>query len=209
VYRFLVCVRWSVVFFSALVFFAPRDFAQNAATQSGVAPSNSSQLPAANPATDDAAAKAAARKKRFEEAKKHLENSASQPQSGAAASSSCSYSQSDLSLSPALVNMVVGNTQRFSLFDLAGHKLTAQADWSVSDSSIAEIRVEGGEPVLTSKQKGTVRVQARVDSHSAESTVNVIAPEDMKPGTIRWSTPNNPCAKTTEIKIAVPSGGVR
>jgi len=157
------------------------------------------------PATEDAAAKAAERKKRFEEAKKRLENSAPQPQSGtASSSSSCSYSQSDLSLSPALVNMVVGNTQRFSLFDLAGHKLTAQADWSVSDSSIAEIRVEGGEPVLTSKEKGTVRVQARVDSHSAESTVNVIAPEDMKPGTIRWSTPSSPCSKTTKIIPAVP-----
>ena len=34
--------------------------------------------------------------------------------------------------------MLVGNTQHFSLFDLAGHKLTSQADWTVSDSSIAD-----------------------------------------------------------------------
>lgn len=195
------------VLLSAHVLFAWHASAQNAQTQSTAVPSNSSQPGPASSATEDAAGKAAERKKRFEEAKERLENSASQPQSGTAsssASSSCSYSQSDLSLSPALVNMVVGNTQRFSLFDLAGHKLTAQADWSVSDSSIAEIRVEGGEPVLTSKEKGTVRVQARVDSHSAESTVNVIGPEDMKPGTVRWSTPNHPCSKTKEIKVAVP-----
>jgi plastocyanin len=205
-----MCHLLTVVLLSAAVFFAPSASAQNGQTQSTAVPSNSSQPGPANSATEDAAAKAAERKKRFEETKKRLENSASQPQRGtASSSSSCSYSQSDLSLSPALVNMVVGSTERFSLFDLAGHKLTAQADWSVSDSSIAEIRVEGGEPVLTSKEKGMVRVQARVDSHSAESTVNVIAPEDMKPGTIRWSTPNNPCNKTTEIKIAVPSGGTR
>jgi plastocyanin len=204
-HRLSMCHLLTVVLLSADVFFAPSASAQNGQTQSSAVPLNSSQPGPASSATEDAAAKAAERKKRFEEAKKRLENSAPQPQSGtASSSSSCSYSQSDLSLSPALVNMVVGNTQRFSLFDLAGHKLTAQADWSVSDSSIAEIRVEGGEPVLTSKEKGTVRVQARVDSHSAESTVNVIAPEDMKPGTIRWSTPSSPCSKTTKIIPAVP-----
>jgi plastocyanin len=204
-HRFSMCHLLTVVVLSADAFFAPSASAQNGQTQSSAVPSNSSQPGPASSATEDAAAKTAERKKRFEEAKKRLENSAPQPQSGtASSSSSCSYSQSDLSLSPALVNMAVGNTQRFSLFDLAGHKLTAQADWSVSDSSIAEIRVEGGEPVLTSKEKGTVRVQARVDSHSAESTVNVIAPEDMKPGTIRWSTPSSPCSKTTKIIPAVP-----
>jgi hypothetical protein len=203
-HRFSTCHVLTLVLLSAAVFFVPSASAQNGQTQSTAVPSNSSQPGPASTATEDAAAKAAERKKRFEEAKKRLENSAPQPQSATASSSSCSYSQSDLSLSPALVNMVVGNTQRFSLFDLAGHKLTAQADWSVSDSSIAEIRVEGGEPVLTSKEKGTVRVQARVDSHSAESTVNVIAPEEMKPGTIRWSTPSSPCSKTTKIIPAVP-----
>ena len=206
-HRFLPRHRLSVLL-SAL-FFTPCTRAQNSPTPAPETASNSSQSAPAGAATEDAAAKAAERKKRFEETKKRLENSSSQPQSGGDSGSSCSYSTNDLSLSPALVNMVVGETQRFSLFDLAGHKLTEKADWSVSDSSIADIRVEGGGPVLTSKQKGTVRVQARVDTHSAESTVNVIGAEDMKPGTIRWSLPPTPCGKIKGIAVAVPSGGAR
>ena len=206
---FFFCRRLIVVSFLAAACFALRTPGQNAQPQSPAATSNSPQSAPPSTAADDAAAKAAERKKRFDEAKKRLENSASQQQNGSDAAASCSYSPNDLSLSPALVNIVVGETQRFSLFDQAGHKLTAQADWSVSDSSIAELHVESDGPVLTSKQKGTARVQARVDAHSAEATVNVISAEEMKPGTIRWSAPPTPCAKTKGIVVAVPSGGVR
>lgn len=156
----------------------------------------------------DEAAKATERKKRFEEEKRRLENAGPRPQTASqpqAASSDCHASPDDLSLSPNLVNMLVGDTQRFSLFDVAGHKLTSQADWSVDDSSVADLSSEGGTPVLTAKQTGTVRLTARVFSHYAEATVNVIAPEDMKPGTIRWSAPPVPCFKPAGIYQAVPT----
>lgn len=78
-------------------------------------------------AQDLAAAKAAERKKHFDELKKKLENEnpRAQEQPSGSASNSSQESHNELSLSPVLVNMLVGQTQRFSLFDFAGHKLTS------------------------------------------------------------------------------------
>jgi hypothetical protein len=174
------------------------------------------QTPSAQPGTTPTsgtastspdAAKAAERKRRFEEEEQRLENAAPQPQppgQSAAQGGNCQSSPDDLMLSPNLVNMLVGETQQFSLFDVAGHKLTSRAEWSVSDSSTADLTVEGGIPVLTSKRTGTVRVTARVDARSVEATINVITPEDMKPGTVRWSSPSNPCTKPARVVPAVP-----
>ena len=91
--------------------------------------------------------------------------------------------------------MLVGEIQGFSVFDLAGHKMTFQAEWSVSDSAIADLTMRDDLPFLTGRQIGSVRVIARVDTHSTEATVNVIALEDMKPGTIRWQVPPIRCAQ--------------
>jgi hypothetical protein len=181
------------------LFFSPTAGAQGTSTS-----------PAANANTqstaDSAVTKAAERKKRFDEVKKKLENSDPHPQeqSKNSPSNSSPVSPNNLSLSPNLVNMLVGNTQRFSLFDLAGHKLTSQADWTVSDSSIAELSVIDGVPTLASKQIGTVHVRARIDSRSAETVVNVITPEQMKPGTILWQAPPVTGFKPVQIVPAVP-----
>ena len=188
------------------LFFSPTAGAQATSTS-----------PAANANTqstaDSAVTKAAERKKRFDEAKKKLENSDPHPQeqsknslsnSSPVSPNNLSLSPNNLSLSPNLVNMLVGNTQRFSLFDLAGHKLTSQADWTVSDSSIAELSVIDGVPTLASKQIGTVHVRARIDSRSAETVVNVITPEQMKPGTILWQAPPVTGFKPVQIVPAVP-----
>lgn len=128
-------------------------------------------------------------------------------QSAGSAATTSKFSPNDLSLSPILVNMLVGETQHFSLFDYAGHKLTSQADWSVSDPSIAELTVVNGEPALPSKQTGTVTVRATVDARSSEATVHVITPEEMRPGTVRWQAPTRPGSKTIQVVPAVPSGG--
>jgi hypothetical protein len=195
------------LFSSALIlvphlFFSPLAGAQATSTPP---PANSS----APSSTGSAAAKAAERKKHFTEAEKKLENSDPQEQSKNSPSNSLHVSPNDLSLSPKLVNMLVGNTQRFSLFDFAGHKLTSQAEWTVSDSSVAEMSVINGVPTLVSKQTGTVLVRARFDGRSAEATVNVIKPGEMKPGTILWQAPSVPGFKPIQIVPAVPSRGTR
>jgi hypothetical protein len=176
--------------------------AQTPSSQSGASSTSSSASP-----SSDSATKAADRKRRFEQEKERLESAGPRPQAptqSAAQSDNCHASPDDLMLSPNLVNMLVGETQRFSLFSVAGHKLTSQADWSVSDSSTADLTVEGGVPVLTSKRTGSMRVSARVGGRSVEATINVIAPEDMKPGTVRWSSPSPPCTKPVRIVQAVP-----
>jgi hypothetical protein len=202
-------LRAPSLFSSALILVPHLFFSPLAGAQAASAP------PAANlstPSTPDAGAgKAAERKKRFDEAKKKLENSDPRPQEPSKNSpSNSSYgSPYDLSLSPALVNMLVGNTQHFSLFDLAGHKRTSQADWTVSDSSIADLSVINGIPTLVSKHTGTVYVRARFDDRSTEATVNVITPDQMKPGTILWQAPSIPGYKPIQIVPAVPSGAPR
>jgi hypothetical protein len=79
----------------------------------------------------------------------------------------------------------------------------------VSDSSMADLPVINGIPTLVSKHTGTVRVRARFDDRSAEATVNVITPEEMKPGTILWQAPSIPGHKPIQIVPAVPSSGTR
>jgi hypothetical protein len=195
------------LFSSALIlvphlFFSPLAGAQATSTP----PTANSHAPST---PDSAAAKAAERKKRFDEAEKKLENSDPQEQSKNSPPKSLHVSPNDLSLSPILVNMLVGDTQHFSLFDLAGHKLTSQADWTASDSSVAELSVINGVPTLVSKQTGTAHVRARFDGRSAEATVNVIRPDEMKPGTIRWQAPPIPGLKPIGIVPAVPSSGTR
>ena len=177
--------------------------AQSASPQSSAPPTSSTVS-----TSPDGTAKAAERKRRFEEEKKRLEGDGPRPQASsqsAAQGGNCQASPDDLMLSPNFVNMLVGETQRFSLFDFAGHKLAPQADWSVSDSSIADLAVEGGVPVLTSKRTGTIHVTARVAARSVEATINVITPQDMKPGTVQWSSPTTPCAKPVGVVPAVGS----
>jgi len=195
------------LFSSALILVPHLCFSPLAGAQATSTPPSANSYAPSTP--DSAAAKAAERKKRFDEAEKKLENSDPQEQSKNSPSNSLHVSPNDLSLSPILVNMLVGNTQHFSLFDLAGHKLTSQADWTVSDSSVAELSVINGVPTLVSKQTGTVHVRARFDGRSAEATVNVIRPDEMKPGTILWRAPSIPGSKPIQIVPAVPSSGTR
>jgi hypothetical protein len=148
-------------------------------------------------ANSDAAAKAAARKKKFEEEKQRLESSESQhaPAAGDA--------QQTLLISPILVNMLVHDTQRFSLFDVQGHNLTAKAEWSLSNSYVADLTTDGV-PTITAKDHGTVTVRARVGGLTAESSITVHPGDKLPVGTIRWQAPAVPGYKTTQIIQAVP-----
>ena len=74
----------------------------------------------------------------------------------------------------------------------------------MSDSSTADLAIEGGVPVLTSKRTGSMRVTARAGGRSVNATINVTVPKDMKPGTVRWSSPSTPCTKPIRVVPAVP-----
>jgi hypothetical protein len=185
----------------ALLCFLPLRFAgaqsqpaSSSPTQTQTAGSSSSQT---TDASSDAAAKAAARKKKFEEEKQRLESSEGQH------APAPDDPQQTLLLSPILVNMLVHDTQRFSLFDVDGHNLTAKAEWSLSNSYVADLTTDGV-PTITAKDTGTVTVRARVGALSAEASVTVHPGDKLPIGTIRWQAPAVPGHKTTQIIQAVP-----
>jgi hypothetical protein len=185
----------------------PQNAAPATATSStSEAPSNAAQP--ATPAPSDAAAKAAERKKRFEEAEKRLEASES-AQSGASTTTPSDDkpgSPDDLSISPVLVNMLIGQPQSFSLFDAAGHNLTSKAEWSLSNSSVAELQ-NSATPTIVSKEAGTVTVHARVGMRSTDAKVTVHSGSSLPIGTVMWQAPPVKGFTPKQIIQAVPTSG--
>ena len=181
-----------------LVYFVPlRLVKAQSASATATTPSTSSSTTQSADAHSDAAAKAAARKKKFEEEKQRLESSEGQHASAPA------DTQQTLLISPILVNMLVHDTQRFSLFDVEGHNLTPKAEWSLSNSYVADLTTDGV-PTITAKDQGTVTVRARVGGVSAEASITVHPGDKLPVGTIRWQAPAVPGHKTTQIIQAVP-----
>ena len=157
--------------------------------------------PASQDKTDDAAAKAAARKKKFEEAKARLEGE----ERTQSAPVPCSDGKPVLYITPNEASVLVGESRGFTLFDTEGHKLTADADWSVSSSSLATL-TRGKEPTVTANAEGTFTVTARIDSRTAEATVKVYPGNTLPIGTVRWKVAPIPCSKggVSRIVSAAP-----
>lgn len=177
----------------------------------GSAPSAEAQAQAPNAgnsstpsATPDAAAKAAERKKRFEEEENRLEN-AERAQTESK-SEPAKASDDDLAISPVLVNMLVHETQSFSLFDSGGHNLTSKAEWTLSNSYVADLTTNEV-PTISTKDVGTLTVSARVGRRTAQASVTVHPGDTLPIGTIRWQAPKVRNFKATQIVIAVPSSG--
>jgi plastocyanin len=145
-----------------------------------------------------AAAKAAERKRKFQEAARKLENG----QSGPTAPEP--DPNQTLFVSPATVTMGVGDSHSFCAFDIEGKTVTSTAEWSVSDSEVAQLAGER-DPTITAKQLGTVTVRARIGSQYAEASVKVAEMDKIPPGTILWSIPPIPGYHGKQIVQAVPT----
>jgi hypothetical protein len=201
--------RLILALLTAFLFNSPEISAQSPGTStSSVQPNSASTAATASAAQDDAAAKVAERRRHFEAEKARIEAAGPSSSTSTAATEPCQASESDLMLSPNFVNMFVGATQLFSLFDHDGHKLTSAADWSIEDSSIAELTIDkDGTPVLTGKQTGKTRLTAHAETRSSEAHINVINPRDMTSGTINsaWLAKPAPCSKPTGIVPAARS----
>jgi len=111
-----------------------------------------------------------------------------------------------LYITPTEASMLVGESRGFTLFDTEGHKLTAVADWSISNSSYATL-TKGSEPNVTATREGTFEVIAQVDTRTATATVKVYPGDQLPIGTVRWSVAPVPCSKKsaiTKVVAAVP-----
>jgi len=147
------------------------------------APISSAQSqPAARSQETDAAA---ARKKKFAEDKQRLENG------GVTADDPRPDPDQTLFVSPFKASMVLGESRTFSVFDIDGKVLTAETEWSVSDSSVAEI-AEAPTQAITAKSVGTFTLRALVGRRSAEATVTVYPGPKLPPVTVRWLAPPIP-----------------
>jgi len=183
---------FSLVISSLLAFAA---FPQTPAQSPSQAPADSAT---AAPSQDEAA-RAAERKKRFEAMKQHLEESASTISEVPPADP-----EQTLFISPAVVNMLVGQSHAFSAFDIDGKTITGSAEWSLSNSYVANL-YSAGDPVVFAKDHGTVTIRARVGMHEAEATITVLSSDSLPSGTIIWSIPQIPGYVGKQIVQAMPT----
>jgi hypothetical protein len=151
-----------------------------------------------NTSDSDAAAKAAARKKKFQEDARRLEENGNNLQPPPASP------DQTLFVSPGAVAMLPGDEHSFTLFDIDGHNLTSQAEWSVSNSSVADLAPRGM-PTIKAKSPGTVTVRARVGSSESEAEVKVYEGKSLPAGTITWSVPSLPGYTSKNMSQAMPS----
>ncbi len=110
-----------------------------------------------------------------------------------------------LQVTPANVNIVVGEMQEFTAVDEQGRP-RSDATWAVSDTSIAAFSTDTPS-LLTASSVGQVTVTATVGSATAQTQVNVLGGTSLSPGTIRWSAPPVPGSVLTQIAQAVPTSG--
>jgi hypothetical protein len=169
--------------------------------------------------TDDAAAKAAERKKHFEEMKKELEEKNPEPPPAPASAKPVANPGPRKSLeeeyphdpvvSTIMLNMSVGDTQSFQLFTDKNENVTAQAEWTVDDPSIAELSVYRGTPTYLGKKVGTVIVEAHTKSVFARAMVHVMDRKQMELGIVRWDNNAIPVKAPLYMVPAIPNWKAR
>jgi plastocyanin len=147
-------------------------------------------------AKNSASAKVEERKRRFEEEKQRIQDD--EPDQ----TPPCTPGSPTLYITPTEAGMLVGESRGFTLFDTAGHKVTADAEWSVSSSDRAAL-TPGDEPTVTARSEGTFKVIARIDTRSAEATVKVYPGDKLPIGAIRWRVAPIPCSKNPVISNSV------
>ena len=165
----------------------------------GGAQSTSQTIPQTAADNSDAAAKAAARKAKFEEARKRLEQGADGPLREVP-----SDPNQTLFVSPAKVNMLLGESHAFCVFDIEGRDLTTSAEWTLGSSGVAVLQA-GPVPEVVSKSTGSVTLSARIGGRIAEAEINVLTGDQMTPGTVKWSAAQIPGFRTNKMVQAVPS----
>jgi hypothetical protein len=105
-----------------------------------------------------------------------------------------------IQITPATVNMLVGNTQTFTAVDELGRPRT-DATWTISDTTLATITTDSS-PVLTAVAIGQPTLAANVQGASAQIQVTIFGGASFAPGTVIWSAPGIVCA---DIVQAVPT----
>lgn len=107
-----------------------------------------------------------------------------------------------VTVSPASVTMLVGESRRFRAVDDSGRPLR-NVDWIASESGIVEVSSEE-EVVVTARQVGKVTLMAHTSLGSANAHIEVVGGSTLPQGTVIWSSGDLRGCRTTKIMPAVP-----
>ena len=107
-----------------------------------------------------------------------------------------------LQVTPANVNMLIGETKQFTAVDQSGRP-RSDATWTLSNTSLASIDTASS-PTLTAKAAGQVTLTAAVGSFTAQTQVNIFSGTSLPSGTVRWSLPTTPGFTALQTLQAIP-----
>ena len=109
-----------------------------------------------------------------------------------------------LQVTPSTANMIVGDTQQFTVVSNFGYPRN-DATWAVSDPSLASITSDSS-PTVTALAAGTVTVTATINGVSGQAQIT-ISPTGtaLTPGTPVWTVPPVPGFAPTQMAQAMPS----
>lgn len=114
-----------------------------------------------------------------------------------------SFTTTSLQVSPAVVNMVAGDTQQFNVVDQDGHA-RSDATWAVDDTDKATLPDENT-PTLSAVSTGDVTLTATIGSTTATATIHVLSGTSLTDGTVRWSAPSPSGYSPTRVIQAQPA----
>lgn len=119
--------------------------------------------------------------------------------------SSTMSTPSSLSITPANVNMVVGQSKSFTVIDNQG-QVRSDATWTPDAADAQDVQMAAdGSGLLTAAQPGTVTLTASVQGVQATATVTIYAGTSLPAGTPSW-TFSPPGGSTVVSSVpAVPS----
>lgn len=110
---------------------------------------------------------------------------------------------SSLQVTPAAVNLQVGDSRQFNVVDNLSHP-SGDVIWTVSDTNLASV-TNDNQTTLTALNPGQVTLTATVEGVSAHAQVTIQAVGVLAPGTILWSNPSAPGFAPLQIAQAVPT----
>ncbi len=113
-----------------------------------------------------------------------------------------------LSLTPATLSLMVGDSRTLKLADQNGSAVTG-ANWTIDNTAVLSLSTDDP-PVITALNPGTAKVTAALGSLSAQTTINVYLPGSnggFPPGTVKWSVAPASGFTPSAMLQAVPTAG--
>ena len=106
-------------------------------------------------------------------------------------------------ITPDEASMLVGETRSLTLFDFEENHRVPEAEWTVSDPTVATVKA-GPDATVTALAPGKVTVTARWQGNPSEAQITVYPGSELPPGTVKWSVKSRPGYRTKANVIAMP-----